>query len=56
MTINGVKKILNNPETLKLDENSNRSIRAIKLKNKLEKISNIIKSLKKNKYGKKNSC
>ena len=47
MTINGVKKILNNPETLKLDENSNRSIRAIKLKNKLERISSIIKSLKK---------
>ena len=47
MTINGVKKILNNKEPLKLDENLNHSIKAVKLKNKLVKISNIIKSLKK---------
>ena len=47
MTINGVKKILNNKEPLKLDEMSNHSINANNLKNKLVKISNIIKSLKK---------
>ena len=46
MTINGVKKILNNKETLKLDEMSNHSIKASNLKIKLVKISNIIKSLK----------
>ena len=46
MTINGVKKILNNRETLKLDEIANHSIKAVNLKNKLVKISNIIKSLK----------
>ena len=49
MTINGVKKILNNNEPLKLDEMTNHSIKARKLKNKLEKISNLIKSLKLNK-------
>ena len=47
MTINGVKKILNNKEPLKLDEMSNHSIKANNFKNKLVKISNIIKSLKK---------
>ncbi len=47
MTINGAKKILSNNEPLKLDEMSNRSIKAHKLKNKLKKISNLIKSLKK---------
>ncbi len=46
MTINGVKKILNNKESLKLDEISNHSIRTFNLKNKLVKISNIIKELK----------
>ena len=46
MTINGVKKILNNREPLKLDENSNHSIKANNLKNKLKKISNIIKEIK----------
>ena len=46
MTINGVKKILNNKETLKLEEISNQSIRTFNLKNKLVKISNIIKELK----------
>ena len=46
MTINGVKKILNNTEPLKLDEISNHSIKANNLKNKLVKISNIIKNLK----------
>ena len=49
MTINGVKKILNNNEPLKLDEMTNHSIKARKLKSKLEKISNLIKSLKLNK-------
>jgi len=47
MTINGVRKILNNKEPLKLDENQNASIKATNLKNKLVKISNLIKSLKK---------
>ena len=49
MTIKGVKKILNNKEPLKLDEMSNHSIKAFNLKNKLIKISTIIKSLKRNK-------
>ena len=47
MTINGVKKILNNKDSLKLDEISNHSIKASNLKNKLIKISNIVKNLKK---------
>ena len=47
MTINGVKKILNNKEPLKLDETSNNSIKADILKNKLNNISEIIRSLKK---------
>ena len=47
MTINGVKKILNNKEPLKLDETSNNSIKADILKNKLTNISEIIRSLKK---------
>ena len=47
MTISGVKKILNNKEALKLDEISNHSIKASNLKNKLIKISSIIKDLKK---------
>ena len=46
MTINGVRKILNNKEPLKLDENQNASIKANNLRNKLVKISNLIKSLK----------
>ena len=49
MTIKGVKKILNNKEPLKLDEISNHSIKAFNLKNKLVKISNIIKTLKNSK-------
>ena len=47
MTINGAKKILGNNEPLKLDENSNHSIKALNLKNKLIKISKILKDLKK---------
>ena len=46
MTINGVKKILDNEDTLKLDEIADKSIKAEKLKNKLTKISNILKTLK----------
>ena len=47
MTINGAKKILDNKRSLKLDETSNDSIKAMNLKNKLLNISNIIKKLKK---------
>ena len=46
MTINGVKKILDNEDTLKLDEMADKSIRAANLKNKLIKISNKLKNLK----------
>ena len=46
MTINGVKKILNNEVSLKLDEIADKSIKAKNLKNKLVKISKIIKELK----------
>ena len=46
MTINGVKKILRDKETLKLDEKKNISIRSNNLKNKLVKISNLVKKLK----------
>ena len=47
MTINGVKKFLKNKETLELDEISNRSIRASSIRNKVTKISNLVKNLKK---------
>ena len=49
MTINGVKKILdnsNNKDTLNLDEISNNSIRTDKLRNKVLRISKIVKNLK----------
>ena len=46
MTINGVKKILNSGESLELDEMANNSIRADNLRNKLVKISKIVKNLK----------
>jgi len=46
MTINGVKKILDNEDTLKLDEIADKSIKAEKFKNKLTKISKILKTLK----------
>ena len=52
MTINGVKKILNNQDSLKLDEIADKSIRTENLKNKLLKISNKLKELK---NGKKNT-
>ena len=46
LTINGVKKILNNQDSLKLDEISDKSIRTENLKKKLLKISNKLKYLK----------
>ena len=52
MTIKGVKKILNNEDSLKLDEIADKSIRTENLKVKLLKISNKLKELK---NGKKNS-
>ena len=47
MTINGVKKILNSKDSLELDETPNQSIKSINLRNKLIKISKILKDLKK---------
>ena len=49
MTINGVKKLLNSKGSLKLDEISNNSISVnnSNIKNKLKKILNLIKDLKK---------
>ena len=47
MTIKGVKKILKNKEPLKLDESLNSHIYTSNLKNKLIKISNTLKDLKK---------
>jgi len=49
MTINGVKKLLNNDKSLKLDEFSNNLINVdnIKIKNKLKNISNLVKQIKK---------
>ena len=52
MTINGVKKILNNEDSLKLDEIADKSIRTENLRNKLLNISNKLKELK---NGKKNT-
>ena len=46
MTINGVKKILNGGHSLELDEMANNSIKADNLRNKLVKISKIVKNLK----------
>ena len=46
MTINGVKKILNKKEFLKLDETLNQSIRAQDLKLKIKNISKLINNLK----------
>ena len=47
MTINGVKKVLKVEESLELDEMANNSIKADNLRIKLNKISNIIKNIKK---------
>ncbi|MDC3042418.1 MerR family transcriptional regulator [Candidatus Pelagibacter sp.] len=52
MTINGVKKILNSEDSLKLDEIADKSIRTENLRNKLLKISTKLKELK---NGKKNT-
>ena len=52
LTIKGVKKILNNKDSLKLDEIADKSIRTENLKNKLLKISKKLKELK---NGKKNT-
>ena len=52
MTINGVKKILNNEDSLKLDEIADKSIRTENLKIKLKKFSDKLKDLK---NGKKNT-
>ena len=46
MTINGAKKVLDSDKSLKLDEMANNSIRADNLRNKLVKISRIVKNLK----------
>ena len=46
MTINGVKKILNGEDSLELDEMANNSIKADNLRNKLVRISKIVKNLK----------
>jgi DNA-binding transcriptional MerR regulator len=46
MTISGVKKILNGEQSLELDEMANNSIKANNLRNKLVKISKIVKNLK----------
>ena len=45
MTINGVKKYLNEAES-KLDENNNKTINRTVIKTKLNKISKILKNLK----------
>ena len=49
MTINGVKKLLNDNKPLKLDELSKNSISIdnIKIRNKLKNISNLVKQIKK---------
>ena len=48
MTINGAKKVLNTDKSLKLDELPNNSIKNnYNIKNKLKKISNLIKQIKK---------
>ena len=47
MTINGAKKVLNSNKSLKLDELPNNSINAdYSIKNKLKKISDLIKQIK----------
>ena len=46
LTIKGVKKILNNEDSFKLDEIADKSIRTDNLRFKLIKISNALKNLK----------
>ena len=47
MTIKGVKKLLNEKDS-KLDEVDNKTINTKKLKNKINKISSILKNIKQN--------
>ena len=49
MTIKGVKKLLNDDKSLKLDEllNNPISVNNIKIKNKLKNISNLVKQIRK---------
>ena len=47
LTINGTKKVLNSKSSLKLDEISNNSIKVTNFKNKLLKISKLVKNIKK---------
>ena len=49
MTVNGVKKLLNDDSSLKLDELSNNSINvdSSRIKNKLKNILNLVKEIKK---------
>ena len=47
MTINGARKYLNEGNS-ELDENYNKTIKRNILKNKINKISNIVKKLKNN--------
>ena len=47
MTINGVKRYLNRTD-YELDVNDNKTINKLVIKTKLSKISNIVKSIKKN--------
>ena len=54
MTINGVKKILNN-NNLNIDENEKKNINSFNIKFRLNKINNLIKNLKKI-NGKKITC
>ena len=46
MTINGVKKILNN-NNIDIDENEKKIISSLNIKYRLNKINNLIKNLKK---------
>ena len=47
MTINGAKKVLDSDKSLKLDELPNNSINTVyTIKNKIKKISNLIKQIK----------
>ena len=46
MTIKGVKKMLDDNQILQLDEKSNQTIKSVGLRNKVVKISNILKDLK----------
>ena len=46
MTIKGVKKMLDDNQILQLDEKSNQTIKSDSIRNKVVKISNILKDLK----------